>query len=152
MKTCPYNREDLVESSRLLELSIRVPSARRALIDYDDQIGAGMRNPVKRWWLDLEIINGVCVTPGGVNERDLDLDRTHKLAQTQKLAFFPPNLQPPLGTTASSNVPLDREAGLKAYANAENPVKLKSGKNNDGKQTQLQFGISPYFVGWHSLK
>jgi len=108
-----------------LELSIRVPSARRALIDFDDQIGAGMRNPVKRWWLDLEIINGVCVTPGGVNERDLDLDRTHKLAQTQKLAFFPPNLQPPLGTTASSTVPLDREAGLKAYANAEKPSQAK---------------------------
>ena len=125
MKTCPYNREDLVESSRLLELSIRVPSARRALIDFDDQIGAGMRNPVKRWWLDLEIINGVCVTPSGVNERDLDLDRTHKLAQTQKLAFFPPNLQPPLGTTASSTVPLDREAGLKAYASAEKPSKAK---------------------------
>ena len=125
MKTCPYNREDLVESSRLLDLSIRVPSARRALIDFDDQIGAGMRNPVKRWWLDLEIINGVCVTPGGVNERDLDLDRTHKLAQTQKLAFFPPNLQPPMGTTASSTVPLDREAGLKAYASAEKPSQAK---------------------------
>jgi hypothetical protein len=63
MKTCPYNREDLVESSRLLELSIRVPSARRALIDYDDQIGAGMRNPVKRWWLDLEIINNSAGAP-----------------------------------------------------------------------------------------
>jgi hypothetical protein len=108
-----------------LELSIRVPSARRALIDFDDQIGAGMRNPVKRWWLDLEIINGVCVTPSGVNERDLDLDRTHKLAQNQKLAFFPPHLQPPLGTTISSTVPLDREAGLKAYANAEKPSQAK---------------------------
>ena len=63
MKTCPYNREDLVESARLLELSIQVPSARRALIDYDDQIGAGMRNSFKRWWFDLEIVNGVCVSP-----------------------------------------------------------------------------------------
>ena len=121
MKTCPYNREDLVESARLLELSIHVPSSRRALIDFDDQIGAGMRNPGKRWWLDLEIIDGVCVSPTGVNERDLDLDRTHKLAQNQKLAFFPPNLHPPPGTTVSSTVPLDREAGLKAYANAEKP-------------------------------
>jgi ferredoxin len=125
MKTCPYNREDLVESARLLELSIHVPSARRALIDFDDQIGAGMRNPVKRWWLDLEIIDGVCVSPTGVNERDLDLDRTHKLAQNQKLAFFPPNLHPPPGTTVSSTVPLDRKAGLKAYANAEKPSQAK---------------------------
>ena len=125
MKTCPYNREDLVESTRLLELSIHVPSARRALIDFDDQIGAGMRNSVKRWWLDLEMINGVCVSPMGVNERDLDLDRTNKLAQNQKLAFFPPHLQPPLGTTIASSVLLNREAGLKAYADAEKPSQAK---------------------------
>ena len=125
MKTCPYNREDLVESTRLLELSIHVPSARRALIDFDDQIGAGMRNSVKRWWLDLEMINGVCVSPMGVNERDLDLDRTNKLAQNQKLAFFPPHLQPPLGTTITSSVLLNREAGLKAYADAEKPSQAK---------------------------
>ena len=125
MKTCPYNREDLVESTRLLELSIHVPSARRALIDFDDQIGAGMRNSVKRWWVDLELINGVCVSPMGVNERDLDLDRTNKLAQNQKLAFFPPHLQPPLGTTITSSVLLNREAGLKAYADAEKPSQAK---------------------------
>ena len=123
MKTCPYNREDLVESARLLELSIQVPSARRALIDYDDQIGAGMRNSVKRWWFDLEIVSGVCVSPSGVNERDLDLDRTQKLAQNQKLAFYPPHLQPPPQTTISTTVPIDREAGLYAYANAKKPMK-----------------------------
>jgi ferredoxin len=128
MKTCPYNREDLVESSRLLELSIKVPSARRALIDYDDQIGAGMRNSVKRWWFDLEIVNGVCVSPSGVNERDLDLDRTNKLAQNQKLAFFPPHLQPRTETTIATTVPLDREAGLDAYANAEKPSQARKRK------------------------
>lgn len=128
MKTCPYNREDLVESSRLLELSIKVPSARRALIDYDDQIGAGMRNSVKRWWFDLEIVNGVCVSPSGVNERDLDLERTNKLAKNQKLAFFPPHLQPRAETTIATTVPLDREAGLNAYANAEKPSQARKRK------------------------
>ena len=128
MKTCPYNREDLVESTRLLELSIKVPSARRTLIDYDDQIGAGMRNSFKRWWFDLEIINGVCVSPSGVNERDLDLERTNKLAKIQKLAFFPPHLQPPSHTTTSTTVTLDREAGLQAYANAEKPSQAKKRK------------------------
>ncbi|PIT71411.1 reductive dehalogenase domain-containing protein [Limnohabitans sp. G3-2] len=128
MKTCPYNREDLVESSRLLELSIQVPSARRALIDYDDQIGAGMRNAVKRWWFDLEIVNGVCVSPSGVNERDLDLERTNKLAKNQKLAFFPPHLHPRSETTMATTVPLDREAGLEAYANAEKPSQARKRK------------------------
>ncbi len=122
MKTCPYNREDLIESDRLLELSIKVPSARRALIDYDDQIGGGVRNPVKRWWFDLEIVDGVCVTPRGVNQRDLDLVRGDKLAREQKLAFFPPAVQPAGGTTLSTVVPLDRVAGQKAYAEAEKPL------------------------------
>jgi ferredoxin len=122
MKTCPYNREDLVESDRLLWLSIEVPAARRQLVDYDDRIGGGVRNPVKRWWFDLEIVDGVCVVPkGGVNERDLDLDRRDKLAAGQKLAFFPPPLQPAGGTTMNTVVPVDRQAGLAAYAAAESP-------------------------------
>ncbi len=122
MKTCPYNREDLVESERLLRLSIEVPSARRMLVAYDDRVGGGVRNPVKRWWFDLEIVDGVCVVPkGGVNERDLDLARQDKLAAGQKLAFFPPALQPPGGTTLQTVVPIDRPAGLAAYAQAESP-------------------------------
>jgi reductive dehalogenase len=119
MKTCPYNREDLVASEKLLWLSIEVPAARRALIEYDDAIGGGTRNPVKRWWFDLEIVDGVAVQPAAANERDLDLARGEKLAKTQKLAFFPPELQPAGGTTLKEVVPIDREAGLAAYAAAK---------------------------------
>lgn len=123
MKTCPYNREDLVESERLLWLSIEVPAARRQLIDYDDRIGGGVRNPVKRWWFDLEIVDGVAAKPrAGTNERDLELGREAKLAAGQRLAFFPPALQPAGGTTIGTVVPLDRPAGLAAYAAAESPT------------------------------
>ena len=123
MKTCPYNREDLVESQRLLQLSIDVPASRRQLIDDDDRSGAGARNPVKRWWFDLEIVDGVAVAPiAGVNERDLDLGRQDKLAAGQKLAFFPPQLQPVGGTTLQTVVPLERQAGLAAYGAAESPI------------------------------
>lgn len=123
MKTCPYNREDLVESERLLWLSIEVPSSRRQLIAHDDATGGGQRNAVKRWWFDLEIVDGIAVKPpGGVNERDLDPSRTDKLARAQKLAFFPPELQPPGGTTLQTVAPLDRAAGLGAYAAAESPL------------------------------
>jgi len=125
MKTCPYNREDLVESERLLWLSINVPASRQQLIDYDDRIGAGVRNPVKRWWFDLEITDGAAVAPiAGVNERDLTLAlaRQDKLAAGQKLAFFPPALQPAGGTTLQTVVPVDRQAGLAAYAAAESPI------------------------------
>ena len=122
MKTCPYNREDLVESERLLWLSIEVPESRRALIAHDDAIGGGERNAVKRWWFDLEIVEGVVVRPAAANERDLDRGRAEKLAKTQKLAFFPPELQPKGGTTLKEVVPIDREAGLAAYAAAKRCV------------------------------
>ncbi|MFM9884697.1 MAG: Fe-S protein [Burkholderiales bacterium] len=121
MKTCPYNREDLVEAERLLWLSMEVPQSRRALIDWDDAAGGGQRNPAKRWWFDLEIVDGLVVNPHGTNERDLDLGRAEKLAKTQKLAFFPPGLQPKGGTTLQTTVPIDRPAGLAAYAAAESP-------------------------------
>jgi ferredoxin len=128
MKTCPYNREDLVESERLLWLSIEVPQSRRALIDYDDAAGGGSRNLVKRWWFDLEIVGREVVEPRGTNERDLDLGRTEKLARTQKLAFFPPELQPAGGTTLNTSVPIDRAAGLAAYAAAESPLAARKRK------------------------
>ena len=121
MKTCPYNREDLVESERLLWLSIEVPQARRALIEWDDAAGGGERNPVKRWWFDLEIVDGVVVKPRDANERDLAPGRGDQLAHAQKLAFFPPQLQPRGGTTLATAVPIDRSAGLAAYAAAESP-------------------------------
>jgi ferredoxin len=122
MKTCPYNREDLVESEKLLWLSIQVPEARRALIEYDDAVNGGARNPVKRWWFDLEIVDKAAVRPKGANERDLSPGREQKLAKTQKLAFFPPQLQPPGGATLKAVVPIDRPAGLAAYAAAESPA------------------------------
>jgi hypothetical protein len=68
-------------------------------------------------------VDGVALQPrAGVNERDLDFSRTDKLAAAQKLAFFPPALQPAGGTTLASLVPLDRKAGLAAYASAESPL------------------------------
>jgi reductive dehalogenase len=121
MKMCPWNREDTVESRRLIELSINVPAARDAIIKADDAQGNGARNPVKRWWFDLEMIDGIAVAPrAGTNERDLNLGRDEKLLGAgQKLAMFPPKLQPPPGATMADLVPADRVAGLEEYRQAE---------------------------------
>jgi ferredoxin len=122
MKMCPWNREDTLEARRLAMLSIEVPSARARIIALDELLENGRRNPVKRWWFDLEVIEGVAVVPpAGTNERDLSPGRDEKLARGQKLAFFPPDLQPAGGTTISQAVPVDRAAGIKAYAAAEAP-------------------------------
>jgi hypothetical protein len=68
------------------------------------------------------MIDGVAVKPaGGTNERDLNLGREQKLASIQKLALYPPQLQPKGGVTVSETVPVDRAAGLKLYATAESP-------------------------------
>jgi hypothetical protein len=122
MKMCPWNREDTREALDLALLSIQSPQARPWIIARDDAEQHGMRNPIKRWWFDLEVVDGVAVAPrAGTNERDLSLGREAKAAAIQKLALFPPSLQPPGGTTSAQTVPIDRPAGLRMYAQAESP-------------------------------
>jgi reductive dehalogenase len=121
MKMCPWNREDTTEAEAWMWRAIAEPQAARELAEEDDAHGNGERNPVKRWWFDLEVIDGVAVHPAaGVNERDLDFGRM-RLAEKQKLAMFPADLQPPGGTTISQVVPVDREAGMRMYEQAERP-------------------------------
>jgi ferredoxin len=136
MKTCPYDREDLAASQALLWRAIASPEGRRELIAHDERSGAGGRNPVKRWWLDLEIVDGVAVAPrAGTNERDLEPGREQRLAPAQKIAIFPPALQPAGGTTLGTTVPLDRTAGLAAAAGAR--VALPVGADGKGRSDGL---------------
>ena len=119
MKMCPWNREDIVEAEQWMWQAINHPENAKALADQDDFDGNGARNPVKRWWFDLEVVDGIAIHPvAGINERDLDFSRI-RLGEKQKLAMFPANLQPKGGTTISEVVTVDRAAGLAAYANAE---------------------------------
>jgi ferredoxin len=123
MKMCPWNREDTIESRRLVELSINVPQSRQAIIHRDDELQNGKRNLIKRWWFDLEVIDGVAkVPPFGTNERDLTLGQDARRMDAQKLAMFPPSLQPIGGTTLSQVVPVDRPAGITEYQQAESPA------------------------------
>jgi ferredoxin len=123
MKMCPWNREDTVEARRLTMLSIEVPEARDAIVATDDALGHGNRNLIKRWWFDLEVVDGVAGHPvAGTNERDLSLGRDDKLGDKQRLAMFPPALQPKGGTTIKETVPVDRKAGMELYASAEAPA------------------------------
>lgn len=119
MKMCPWNREDTVAAEQWMWQAIAHPEDAKALAGQDDSNGIGARNPVKRWWFDLEVVNGVAVHPlAGINERDLDLGRM-RLGDNQKLAMYPPALQPRGGTTVHEIVAVDRAAGLAAYAAAE---------------------------------
>jgi len=55
----------------------------------------------------------------GTNERDLSPGRDDKLGARQKLAMYPPRLQPQPGTTLKEVIPVDRVAGMDEYLRAE---------------------------------
>ncbi|MCZ8172489.1 MAG: 4Fe-4S dicluster domain-containing protein [Brevundimonas sp.] len=119
MKTCPWNREDTALAQELIWRSIEHPELAQAIALDDDLQGNGARNPVKKWWFDLEVVDGIALHPrAGTNARDLSLGREEKLAKLQKLAIFPPELQPVGGTTLDQVVPVDRDAGQALYAKA----------------------------------
>ena len=85
----------------------------------DDKLGHGVRNPVKKWWLDLEMVDGKCVhPPKGVNQRDLNLDHQIDPAE-QKMAYYHADVMPP--PDSAEPVPIDRKDALKARELLETP-------------------------------
>jgi len=123
MKTCPWNSEGLLVHRAWLWLAVHVPAARRLLARLDDVIGHGRRNPVKRWWFDLEWVEGIAVVPpAGTNERDLAVDRVLK-PEELRLAVFPPDLLP--SPDAVGAVPVDRRAGLARARALESPAEAR---------------------------
>jgi ferredoxin len=87
MKMCPWNREDTVAARNLVDLSINHPDARPAIIAMDDQLQNGKRNLIKKWWFDLEVIDGAARIPPVTNERDLNLGRDAKLIAAISVAI-----------------------------------------------------------------
>ena len=81
MKTCPLNKVVSSDGAWLHRvgtwLGVNAQFLKRLLVPIavylDDHLGYGRRNPVKRWWQDLEMQDGRAVKPKATNERDLDL-------------------------------------------------------------------------------
>ena len=103
MKTCPLNKVVTWDGPIATQVASWLGINARWLKPYlvpiavklDDWLGHGVRNPKKKWWLDLEIVDGICVEPRkGVNQRDLDLDR-HVEPGKQKIAYYNANVMPP---------------------------------------------------------
>ena len=129
MKTCPLNKvvtwDGPIATQVASWLGINARWLKQVLIPIatrmDDWLGHGVRNPKKKWWLDLEIVDGVCVEPRkGVNARDLDLDR-HVDASTHKIAYYHANAMPPPN---SHGIPIfpDRKAAIAAASLLETPA------------------------------
>ncbi|MBI2969909.1 MAG: Fe-S protein [Gammaproteobacteria bacterium] len=135
MKTCPLNKVVTWDGPWLTQIAswfginamwlkpLLVPIATRL----DDWLGHGVRNPHKKWWLDLEIIDGVCVAaPHGANERDLDIHRSVDPAK-RSLAYYHANMMPP-PDAGDTVYPVDRKAGLAAAALVETPDQARARK------------------------
>lgn len=127
MKLCPLNKVVTADGPLLTRIAswcgvnafwlkpLLVPIA----VKLDDVIGNGKRNPVKKWWLDLEVIDGVCVAPPkGTNRRDLNLG--HKIDPAKKpMAYYSANLMPV--PNDNNPQPVERKAALAAAKLLETP-------------------------------
>jgi reductive dehalogenase len=128
MKTCPLNKVVTLDSPLYVQIAnwlgvnamwlepLLVPVATRL----DDWLGHGVRVPAKKWWLDLEIVDGVCVTPPhGVNARDIEPHRKIDAAKHQ-IAYYHADMMPPPDAVGAV-FEVDRKSGLAAAASVETP-------------------------------
>jgi reductive dehalogenase len=120
MKTCPYNVEGVLAERPFQWAAMRLPFTRRWIAGLDDRLGRGSINQTKKWWIDIEVVDGVPVAPPkGANARGLNLDK--KPRDGDAYAVFPPDLAPP-GADGMAPFPVDRDAGIDAARSAESPA------------------------------
>ncbi len=121
MKTCPYNIEGVLSERVFLWSAIRLPFTRKWIARLDDKVGNGSINPVKKWWWDLEWRDGATIVPDkGTNARELDLDGG-RIADKQKIAIYPADVNPP-GDAIGVPVKLLRKEAIERGRNAETPA------------------------------
>jgi ferredoxin len=151
MKTCPLNKVVTWDGPIATQVASWLGINARWLKPYlvpvavklDDWLGHGVRNPVKKWWLDLEIVDGVCVEPRkGVNQRDLDLDR-HIDASTQKIAYYNANVMPPPNAHGIPIFP-NRKAAIAASAILETPDEARARIASGGDRPEHYVPTPPY--------
>ncbi len=119
MKTCPYNVEGVLSERPFQWAAIKLPFTRAWIARLDDRLERGSINPLKKWWVDIEMIDGVPVEPPkGANARGLNLERGPR--DESGYAIFPPELAPP-GPEGMAPHPIDRAAGVEAARVAERP-------------------------------
>jgi reductive dehalogenase len=110
MKMCPFEKEGILHHRIALWMAIKWPWTRRLLIWLDDVLGYGERNPVKKWWLDLETVDGAVRAPRKVNARDIAPDKARP--EEQAIALYPADTVPP--PRCPDPYPTDRKAAITA--------------------------------------
>jgi len=117
MKVCPFNKEGLMTHRAGLWAAIHLPWTRRFLIWLDDALDYGQRNEGKKWWRDLEFVNGVLQMARKVNRGGLKKDKPDR--EGHKIAVYPSDVNPPADADAA--FPVDRVNAVKAGLKAQSP-------------------------------
>jgi ferredoxin len=138
MKACPLNKVVTWQGPLMTRIAswfgVNVRWIKPFLVPIavwlDDALRHGVRNPKKKWWFDLEIVDGACVMPTkGVNQRDLNLD--HKIdPDKQKMAYYHANMMPP--PDQPDPVMVDRKEAMAAAALLETPEEALARRKNGG--------------------
>ena len=126
MKTCPLNKVVDADGPLLTRaaswLGVNAMFLKPLMVPIatwlDDALGNGFRNPVKKWWFDHEIVDGVAVTPRGTNTRDIDPARKVD-AEKIRMAYYHADMMPPPDQADAK--PVDRKAAMAAKALLETP-------------------------------
>jgi reductive dehalogenase len=130
MKTCPINKVVDADGALLTRvaswLGINAMWLKPLMVPVatfmDDWLANGKRNPVKKWWFDHEIVNGIAVAAKGTNQRDIEPDRKVDAAR-QKMAIYHASMMPPPDDLGP--VEVDRKAAVAAVGLLETPGQAK---------------------------
>lgn len=131
MKMCPLNKVPGVDGPLAHRIGswlginamwlkpLLVPIA----VYLDDRLGYGTRNPKKKWWLDIELVNGVGQVPSkGVSARDLSLDKQTP-PDKHVVAYYPASSMPP--PDCDGAFPTDRKAAVALGEQLETPEEAR---------------------------
>ena len=137
MKTCPLNKVVDLDGALMTRIASWLGVNARPLKPLmvpvatwiDDKLGNGMRNPVKKWWFDHEIIDGVATDAKATNQRDIEPEKQVDLTG-QKVAYYHANMMPP--PDQPEPFPVDRKAALAAKDVLETPAEAKARKERGG--------------------
>jgi ferredoxin len=132
MKTCPLNKVVDADGPLMTRIAswcgINAMFLKPLLVPIgvwlDDVLQNGKRNPLKKWWFDHEIIDGITVEPkAGTNQRDID--PSHKIdPEKQKMAYYHANMMPAPDVAEPEMV--DRKAALAAKDLLESPDEARA--------------------------
>ncbi|MFL2541618.1 MAG: Fe-S protein [Candidatus Latescibacterota bacterium] len=138
MKTCPLNKVVTLDGPIYAQigtwLGIKAMWLKPILVPIatwlDDKLGNGRLNTIKKWWLDLEVVNDITVEPQvGTNRRDLAPNANIDPSR-QKIAYYPAATMPP-PDTFETPYPVDRKAALDEAGRMETPLEALARKASE---------------------